>query len=374
MTSHVRDSSTRNRSVRVFAAPVRYVQGPGVLGMLGELAVPYGPAPLVITDPVVHTMLGRRIEETLTQVGLRPFFGLLQGEITYPAVDELVTTHTADGTGVVIGVGGGKALDAAKSVALKLELPVITVPTIASNDSPASGAMAIYDEAHTLIAVDRLPRHPEAVVVDTELIARAPVAFLRSGIGDAISKKFEAQGCWSGGGLTPVGTRPLLSAGAVADACYHTIRAHAAAALRACENNEVTDDLEAVVEAVILMSALGFENGGLSLAHAMTRGLMTARGASAAMHGLHVGWGLLVQLVVLGRSPAEIDELMAFYREIGLPVSLAELGLIDPTPQEMHDLVVRSLAAPHVVNLSVAVDSDSLTSAVISVERAAAQR
>jgi glycerol dehydrogenase len=193
---------------------------------------------------------------------------------------------------------------------------------------------------------------------------------LRSGIGDAISKKFEAEGCWSGTGLTPVGTRPLLSGQAIADACYTTIRAHAAEALRACSEDEVTDDLEAVVEAVVLMSALGFENGGLSLAHAMTRGLMAARDASTAMHGLHVGWGLLVQLVVLGRSSAEISELIGFYREIGLPVSLAELGLVDPTPEELQDIVARSLSAPHTVNLPFAVDAAMLSSAIAVVERA----
>jgi glycerol dehydrogenase len=359
------------RSVRVFAAPVRYVQGPGALDLLGEVAQPYGPVLLVITDEVVLSLLGRRIETALTDAGLTPVFGLLQGEITYAAVQKLVATHAEDGAAVVIGVGGGKALDAAKSVALKLELPVIPVPTIASNDSPASGAMAIYDDMHTLVAVDRLPRHPEAVLVDTELIARAPVAFLRSGIGDAISKKFEAEGCWSGGGLTPVGTRPLLSGLAIADASYRTIRAQAVGAIRACEEDQVTDDLEAVVEAVVLMSALGFENGGLSLAHAMTRGLMNARGASAAMHGLHVGWGLLVQFVVLGRSKADLAELMGFYREIGLPVSLAELGLMDPTSEELQDIVCRSLDAPHTANLPVAVDGASLRSAITVVEQTA---
>lgn len=356
--------------IRTFVAPTRYLQGPGALDALGEAAAPYGPVALVITDPVVHSMLGRRVEATLAMAGMVPVFGMLAGEITHAAADDLAAVHAEAGAGVVIGVGGGKALDAGKSVALRLELPVITVPTIASNDSPASGAMAMYDDAHTLVSVDRLPRHPEAVVVDTELIARAPVAFLRSGIGDAVSKKFEAEACLVGGGQNLVGTRPLLSAGAIADACYSTIRAHAVGAIHACENDEVTDDLEAVVEAVVLMSALSFENGGLSLAHAMTRGLMPARGASTAMHGAHVAWGLLVQLVVLSRPLAEIDELMAFYREVGLPVSLADLDLPDPSPEELADIVVRSLGAPHIVNLPVTVDAASLTAAIAVVEQA----
>ena len=59
----------------------------------------------------------------------------------------------------------------------------------------------------------------------------------------------------------------------------------------------MTEDLEALVEAVVLLSGMGFENGGLSLAHSLTRGLMRARGARDALHGQHVAWATLVQRV-----------------------------------------------------------------------------
>ncbi len=47
---------------------------------------------------------------------------------------------------MVIGLGGGKALDAGKAVSLRLGVPVVTVPTVASNDSPTSKAVAMYDD------------------------------------------------------------------------------------------------------------------------------------------------------------------------------------------------------------------------------------
>jgi glycerol dehydrogenase len=359
--------------LRAFGGPGRYLQGPGALDVLGEIVTPFG-RPLVITDPSVYALLGSRLHSTLAGAGLRPVFGLLDGEITYAAVDRLAGGHAEDAVEVLVGVGGGKVLDAAKGVALRLGRPVITVPTIASNDSPASGAIAMYDDAHTLISVDRLPQHPAAVIVDTELISRAPVAFLRSGIGDAIAKKFEAEGCWAGTGTTPLGTRPLLTAGAIADACYRTLRRHAVGAVQTCLDQIVSPDLEAVVEAVVLMSGLGFENGGLSLAHAMTRGLMQARGASTQMHGLQVAWGLLVQLAVLRRQPPEIAELMNFYRELELPTSLAALGLADPSAAEIEQLVALSLTAPHIRNLPERIDSATVIAAIATVERLAAER
>ena len=74
----------------------------------------------------------------------------------------------------------------------------------------------------------------------------APVAFLRAGVGDAIAKKYEARGCLDGSGNTPLGTRPLLTGVAIADACFETIRRHAAAGLRDCEAGEVTPDVGAL--------------------------------------------------------------------------------------------------------------------------------
>jgi len=185
-------------TVRVFAAPRRYVQGPGALDELAGLVAPLGPAPLVISDVFVMELLGDRIERQLVAAGLHPLLRSLRGEITRASVSELASSCAGTDVSVAVGVGGGKSIDAAKAVAMLLGLPVVTVPSIASNDSPTSAAVAVYDEQGVMVAVDRMHRNPEAVIVDTELIARAPAALLRAGIGDAVSKKFEAAGCRAG--------------------------------------------------------------------------------------------------------------------------------------------------------------------------------
>lgn len=352
--------------LRVFAGPLRYLQGPGALDELGPILAPYGPRPLVVTDPVVRDLIGPRVDAVLARAGLTPEVRLLAGEITAAAADDLAAERPGIGTGVVVGVGGGKALDAAKAVSLRLGIPVVTVPTIASNDSPTSRAVAMYDDAHRLVAVDQLPANPHAVVVDTSLVAAAPASYLRAGVGDAIAKRFEAAGCAAGTGVTTLGTRPLLVGAVVATAAYDVIRAHAARGLAACERGAVTEDLEAVVEAVILLSGLGFENGGLSLAHSLTRGLMQARGARSALHGQHVSWATLVQLTVEG-SPA-VNELRSFLRSIGLATSLPDLGMPNPTLEEIRAIVRVTMGAPHLSNLARPIDEDDVLVAILEVE------
>jgi glycerol dehydrogenase len=354
-------------SLRVFGAPHRYIQGPGALDRLGAVLAPFGPAPLIIADRVVLEMLDARLRAGLAAEGLAPQILPFDGEITYAALQALA--EAAEGApGIVAGLGGGKALDAAKGVAMRLGAAVATVPTIASNDSPTSGALAVYDADHVMVSVDRMARSPEAVIVDTALIAAAPAAFLRAGIGDAITKKFEAEGCAAGSGLTPFGTRPLLTALAIADRCYATLRAHGAAALRACAAGQVTEDLEATVEACVLMSGLGFENGGLSLAHSMTRGLVRARGAKAAIHGDQVAYALLVQWALEGREAAALTDLTGFYHEIGLPCCLADLGMEAPGKAEIRGIAEATMTAPHLANLGTPVDVPALVAAMEQIE------
>lgn len=339
--------------------------------MLGAVVAPYGERPIVVIDPVVHDLLGERLAEILSAAKLEPEVQLLTGEITAAAADAIAAATRTLGAGVVVGVGGGKALDAAKAVSLRLGLPVVTVPTVASNDSPTSSAIAMYDDDHRLVSVEAMPANPHAVLVDTELVANAPVRFLRAGIGDAVAKKFEAAACLAGTGVTTLGTRPLLIGSAIADACYATIRHDGPAGLAACERGEADPPLEALVEAVVLLSGLGFENGGLSLAHSLTRGLMQARGARNALHGEQVAWATLVHLVAVGAPPEEVIDVQGFLAALSLPTTLSDLGMARANETEIREIARVAMGAPHLANLPRPVTENDVVAAILQVEAVA---
>lgn len=355
--------------MRIFGSPHRYYQGPDVFDQLGEILAPLGKQPLVVIDEFMMGVLGARLEASLAKASLDAIVRPFAGEISYPAIDALIAGLGNERATASVGIGGGKALDAAKAVALKLGLPVVTVPTAASNDSPTSASIAMYDDNHVMISVDRLPRNPEAVVVDTAIIAKAPAKFLRAGIGDALAKHYEADGCLRGTGKTPYGTRPLITGAAIADACYRTLRMHAVDALASVERGEVSDALEAVVEANVLMSGLGFENGGLSLAHSLTRGLVKARGAKDAMHGDQVAYGTLFHIALEGRPEPELRDLAGFLGSIGLPRTLGELGMVNPTEAELDEIARWTMTAPHLANFPIEVTQAGIVDALKRVER-----
>ena len=305
-------------SIRTFVAPSRYVQGADAVEALGTLVARRRQRAAVLVDAPLVDSIGKRIIASLEEAGVPSLMVPAAGEVTLEHIAALAEAARGHGPDVVVAAGGGKALDLGKGVARELRVPVVTVPTIASNDGPASRVIALYDEEHRLIGTPQLVANPELVVVDTAVIAAAPDRFLRSGIGDAIAKRFEADACRRAGGLTSHGQRPLVLPEAIAEGCYRVLLEDAPAALE-----RDPEAFERVVEAAVLMSGLAFENGGLSLAHAMTRGLMVCAGAREHLHGYHVAYGLLVQLAH-ERDPA-YETVRAFLREIGLPRALSDL-------------------------------------------------
>lgn len=349
--------------MRIFACTSLYVQGPGVIAQVGPLTQRIGCSPVIVIDATVQSQFQAALAEGFDEI---PTFIPFSGEVTDATVAAI--TASAEGCGVVVAVGGGKALDAGKAVALRLGVPIISVPTIASNDGPASRGIAIYDEAHRLVRVDQMPTNPAAIIVDSLIIANAPLRFLRAGIGDAIAKTFEAEACWSSGGLTKHGTRPTHSGRAIARAAYQLLRDHAQAALADAQRHEVTEALEATIEACVLLSAMGFENGGLSIAHSVTRGLMTLRGAKDRLHGEHVAFGTLVQLAAEARSDVEILELGKFFISLGLPDSLAALGVDQANENEMAGIANVTMSSPHMQALSERITAQDLLDAIRRVE------
>lgn len=337
--------------LKVFGGPGRYFQGPGALRTLGESAALFGRRAALIIDSYVYGVLHERLADLCkpANVELAPL--VVEGEMTPDTIASLRTQAQAQSVDMVIAVGGGKALDAGKAVAKAQHQHLITVPTVASNDAPTSKNYVLYDAHHNLLAVEHMLFNPTIVLVDTEIISTAPALFFRAGMGDAISKKFEAEQCFRNQGQNMFNAASTLTAQLIAEGCMRTLLADGAAALDAAGTGRPTAAFERVVEAMILMSGLGFESGGLSIAHALTRGLPRLPGVGQALHGLQVAVGLLVQLDLEHRSDTMLDDLLAWYAQVGLPTRLSELGA--PTVIDdalLHEAAGLTLAARHAAN------------------------
>jgi glycerol dehydrogenase len=354
-------------ALRRFVAPGRYVQGPGAIDQLGPIVADGWRRCVVLVDEFLVPELWPRLDRSLAAAGVAAAMRAVSGEVTAERMQRLAARVPRRQADVVVAAGGGKTLDMGKGVASALGVRIVTVPTIASNDGPASRVIATYDEDHRLVATPTMAESPWAVVVDTELIAAAPVKYLLSGIGDALAKRFEAAACGRGHGMTSAGTRPLALAGYIADGCYDTLLRFAAEAVSSASRGTVTPALERVVEAVILMSGMAFENGGLSLAHSLTRGLLVTVGARQRLHGEHVAYGLLVQLQH-EQDVTALAEVSEFLGELGMATSLEALGGT-PDEETFAAIAAAALSAPHMANCQPRPSAESLTVALRAVEK-----
>jgi glycerol-1-phosphate dehydrogenase [NAD(P)+] len=104
--------------------------------------------------------------------------------------DALLTSNHEQQTVVIYAVGGGLAADAAKYFAFKLHLPLVICPTALSVDAFITAASGIRRDG-CVVYIETKP--PENLILDLDIIAKAPATFRAAGITDVMSI---ATGSW----------------------------------------------------------------------------------------------------------------------------------------------------------------------------------
>lgn len=321
--------------------PGRYVQGAGALYSLREEIGRLGKKALAVVDRSVDQVVAPYLK---SGDGVTFVCNEFCGECCDPEIERLAKLARKEECDVIIGVGGGKALDTAKAVGFTIHKPVAIVPTLASTDAPCSALSVIYTPTGEFARYLIYPRNPEVVIVDTAIICKAPVRFLVSGMGDALSTWFEAEDCQIKHAGNMTGRVGSMSAYALARLCYDTLLNYGTAAKLACEAGVVTPALEHIVEANTLLSGLGFESGGLSGAHAIHNGLTIMPETHHFWHGEKVAIGTLALLMLTDRPPSVIKEAFDFCEAVGLPITLEQIGLKNITDEQLMDVATAACA------------------------------
>lgn len=327
----------------IFGGPGRYIQGEDELKRLGEHVSELGCAAFVVLDSGTDDRLGETLGNTFSRCRDldEPEFHVYDGPCTEKAVLDMVDAARSRDSDVVVGIGGGKMLDIAKAVAFYAELPLCVCPTAASTDAPCSALSVLYREDGTFDRYLHLAENPDMVVVDSKVVAGAPLRMTVAGMGDALATYFEARSCAAAHGINELGGAPAPAALTIARACYDTLMDCGIAARRDLKKGRMSDAVERVVECDILLSGIGFESGGLALAHAIANGLTVLDGPRI-MHGEAVAFGLCAQLR-LERAP-ELERVLDFCRAVGLPTSLADLGLAQVSDADLMRVAIAACA------------------------------
>ena len=310
--------------------PGRYIQGYAAINRLGPEIARLGKTAFMLCSNTVYGKILPAFKDDLAKYA-QVFPEKFHGECCDDEINRVIKLVSKTNCEVVIGMGGGKVMDTAKAVANKMRTPLIIVPTVAASDAPCSAVSVIYTPDGVYDRPMQHPNNPAVVLVDTKIIAEAPVRFLVAGMGDALSTRFEAESCQAkyAANMTFSGDIGSMTAYSLAQLCYQTLLEYGLAAKRACEVHAVIPALEHIVEANTLLSGLGFESCGLAGAHGIQIGFTAIKETEPYLHGEIVAFGTQASLLLTDRKKEIIDEVYTFCESVGLPTTLAEIGLPD---------------------------------------------
>ncbi|MEA4973815.1 MAG: iron-containing alcohol dehydrogenase family protein [Candidatus Metalachnospira sp.] len=255
------------------------------------------------------------------------------GQATYENAEEIAAMECVKNADIIFAVGGGRVMDTCKVIKEKLDKPMFTFPTIGSNCAATTSIAVIYHPDGSVNNYFYSKTPAEHIFINTKIIAESPEKLFWAGIGDCISKELEAElsirghkaahTALMGNYLSKICIDPLIEYGKKAyEDCKKSIDSF--------ELEQVTLDI--IVSTGMVSNFMTTENDyyyNSSLAHGFYNGTSVIPNCiHDHLHGEIVSFGSLV-LLTYDKNYDECDRIMAFHKEMGLPVCMEDIDLTE---------------------------------------------
>jgi alcohol dehydrogenase len=342
--------------IRPFRAPTRLVMAPGALARLPEIVATYSPERVVlVTDPgIEETSIPEHVWQALAAIDVEAItFDDVEPNPRATTVDRLAAWAKEEGASLVIGLGGGSVLDAAKAAAMVMAngdapvagyegrnlytekpLPFIAIPTTCGTGSEVTWVSVLtVEERHAKISVKGETMFPDWAIVDADLLRTLPGRLVAWTGADALTHAVEAVLCKV---ANPVSD--ALATAAVSLLLRFLRRA-------AAHIDEDAEAREAVMRASTL-AGLAFGNADVGAVHCLSE---TLGGRFDLPHGL--ANAVLLAPVVRSHLPVCADRLATL--EAALPPGSGNGGQGAEGVLQAIDDLVRDLGIPRFRDLGI---------------------
>jgi len=303
-----------------------YVQEQGLMKKAGEWLIQYGKNLFIIGGKTAWSKVSVALEPSLKEYKLDYEVAIFAGESSYEEVARLYKSVPPEAD-LIIGVGGGKALDTSKVVAAKLGLPFVAIPTVAGTCACVTPLSVMYTPDGVYTEFISHPQNSVLTLVDSEIIADSPVPYMLSGIGDTLAKWYEGTVC-ARGMEDHVPTKLGLAAAKI---CLETLTKYCEIALKDMNTKTPSYAIQQITDAIFLsagaVGGFGNQNTRACAAHGVHDGLTAVAETHQMKHGMKVAYGIIVLMYIDEQAVEEIEQVKSLYRKIGLPTSLLELGV-----------------------------------------------
>lgn len=206
-----------NPTSRPFRVPTRVLLAPGSLGRLPEVVAGYAPERvLLVTDPgIEETGWPERVWQALAEVNIEAVtFDDIEPNPRHSTVDKMAEWAREEGVSLVIGLGGGSVLDAAKAAAMVIPnggssadyegrdrypetpLPFLAIPTTCGTGSEVTWVSVLtVPERQAKISIKGETMFPAWAFVDADLVRTLPPRLVAWTGVDALTHALEAYTC-----------------------------------------------------------------------------------------------------------------------------------------------------------------------------------
>lgn len=275
-----------------------------------------------------------------------------QGECSYEHAEEILQKTKGKNYTLVIGAGGGKAVDTGKIVADRLKADMFVIPTIASTCAGTSALSVVYNNDKTFkeFAIFKAP--PKKIFIDLQTIKNAPKKYIWAGMGDTLAKFYEVRLKHEYMISKNMSVNFPSSMGVqISSLCREMILKNGVSAYY---SDEINEEFKKIVLAIIVNTGMvsnlvdEFLNG--AVAHSVFYGLTELpRIEKEHLHGEVVSFGILVQLLLEGREE-EYRELLPFYEKMKFPVKLSDVAVMEEFYQDEEKIINAVLAGPDLID------------------------
>jgi glycerol-1-phosphate dehydrogenase [NAD(P)+] len=317
---HASSFSMSSSPTHLMELPRKILIGDGVISQLGSIITDLDAnisKVAIITGSIVKARMGAVCMSSFHESCLENFW-FISADASMESVHRLqriIEDYSAD---LIIGLGGGRSVDAAKMTAFHLKKPFVSVPTSASHDGISSPFASIRgnDKPHSVKV-----NTPVGVIADTLLLAKAPRRLLASGCGDLVAK-ITAVKDWE---LGRDENNEYFGSYAANLACMSAkIILDESSKLR--ENNRfgIRTIVEALISAGIASCIAGSSRPCSGAEHLFSHAVEYIVGNNCGLHGERVGLGTIMMAKLHGLDWEIIAETL---ENVGAPTTAKQIKL-----------------------------------------------
>ena len=358
-------------AINVKIGPQFYRYSEGALDLIPELLNEFQAQRVMVVHGTISWQKAQAYLPSLLNHEAVVHYEQYNGECSYNEGNRIATLVAEKDIDFVIGVGGGKLADLVLYAAHLANVQFGVVPTLASNCAAWTPLSVMYkDNGMAEGKSEHVKRQAAFLLMEPRLLIDAPIEYFIAGVADTMAKWYESDMILEQEEFSKE-SFPMMARHA-ARMCKEVILEESTKAIEDMKNGQVTPEFIHVSEIIVavagLVGGLGDKFARNTAAHALHDAISAyLPEVHKFLHGEKVAYGIFYQLALEGKWSV-IDDLIPFYQQLNLPMSLTQMGVYPMSEATLSDIIGLVHSKQKVHLLPMEINEDILTKALIDLE------